>query len=107
VPIGNHTFRATGITASLGNGATLEHAQSMAAHESPRTTRRMKWRGSGCENIDEFEPFYSLEGKFHDQRRRRHGDVEDAADIGRHLPAVVAPIDIEQRDHDEIGIKRS
>jgi site-specific recombinase XerD len=38
-PIGNHTFRATGITAYLGNGGTLEHAQSMAAHKSPRTTK--------------------------------------------------------------------
>jgi site-specific recombinase XerD len=38
-PIGSHTFRATGITAYLGNGGTLEHAQSMAAHESPRTTK--------------------------------------------------------------------
>jgi site-specific recombinase XerD len=38
-PIGNHTFRATGITAYLGNGGTLEHARSMAAHESPRTTK--------------------------------------------------------------------
>jgi site-specific recombinase XerD len=37
--IGNHTFRATGITAYLGNGGTLEHAQEMAAHESPRTTK--------------------------------------------------------------------
>jgi integrase len=38
-PIGNHTFRATGITAYLGNGGALEHAQAMAAHESPRTTK--------------------------------------------------------------------
>jgi site-specific recombinase XerD len=38
-PIGNHTFRATGITAYLGNGGALEHAQSMAGHESPRTTK--------------------------------------------------------------------
>jgi site-specific recombinase XerD len=38
-PIGNHTFRATGITAYLGNGGTLEHAQEMAAHASPRTTK--------------------------------------------------------------------
>jgi site-specific recombinase XerD len=37
--IGNHTLRATGITAYLGNGGALEHAQSMAAHESPRTTK--------------------------------------------------------------------
>lgn len=34
-----HTFRATGITAYLENGGTLEHAQCIAAHESPRTTK--------------------------------------------------------------------
>jgi integrase/recombinase XerD len=38
-PIGNHTFRATGITAYLANGGALEHAQGTAAHESPRTTK--------------------------------------------------------------------
>jgi site-specific recombinase XerD len=38
-PIGCHTFRATGITAYLANGGTLEHAQAMAAHGSPRTTK--------------------------------------------------------------------
>jgi len=38
-PIGNHTFRATGITAYLANGGALERAQEMAAHESPRTTK--------------------------------------------------------------------
>jgi site-specific recombinase XerD len=38
-PIGCHTFRATGITAYLANGGALEHAQKMAAHESPRTTK--------------------------------------------------------------------
>jgi integrase len=37
--IGNHSFRATGITAYLANGGALEHAQQMAAHESPRTTK--------------------------------------------------------------------
>jgi site-specific recombinase XerD len=37
--IGNHSFRATGITAYLANGGALEHAQEMAAHESPRTTK--------------------------------------------------------------------
>jgi site-specific recombinase XerD len=37
--IGNHSFRATGITAYLANGGALEHAQAMAAHESPRTTK--------------------------------------------------------------------
>ena len=37
--IGNHTFRATGITAYLRNGGSLEMAQHIANHESPRTTK--------------------------------------------------------------------
>jgi integrase/recombinase XerD len=37
--IGCHTFRATGITIYLTNGGTLEKAQMMAAHSSPRTTK--------------------------------------------------------------------
>jgi len=43
--IGNHTFRATGITAYLRNGGTLETAQQIAAHESPRTTKLYDRRG--------------------------------------------------------------
>jgi integrase len=39
VRIGCHTFRATGITAYLEAGGTLENAQDMAAHESPRATK--------------------------------------------------------------------
>ncbi len=35
----NHTFRATGITAYLKNKGTLEIAQYIANHESPRTTK--------------------------------------------------------------------
>ena len=36
----NHTFRGTGITAYLENPeAKLEHAQQMAAHSDPKTTR--------------------------------------------------------------------
>ncbi len=38
-PVGCHSFRATGITAYLLNGGTLEHAQAMTGHESPRTTK--------------------------------------------------------------------
>ena len=34
-----HTFRASGITAYLLNGGTLERAQVIAGHESPRTTQ--------------------------------------------------------------------
>jgi site-specific recombinase XerD len=36
--IGNHSFRATGITNYLQNGGKLETAQQMAGHESSRTT---------------------------------------------------------------------
>ena len=34
-----HKFRATRITAYLENGGTIENAQAIAAHESPRTTK--------------------------------------------------------------------
>lgn len=34
-----HTFRATGITNFLTNGGTIENAQAIAGHESPRTTK--------------------------------------------------------------------
>ena len=37
--IGNHTFRATGITAYFRNGGTLENAAAMANHASTRTTQ--------------------------------------------------------------------
>jgi hypothetical protein len=37
--LGCHVFRATGITPYLEAGGTLENAQAMAAHESPRTTK--------------------------------------------------------------------
>lgn len=37
--IGCHTFRATGITAYLRNGGTLENAAAMANHTSTRTTQ--------------------------------------------------------------------
>ncbi len=37
--LGNHSFRATGITAYLKNGGTLEKAAAMANHASTRTTQ--------------------------------------------------------------------
>ena len=39
IKLGCHVFRATGITAYLEACGTLENAQAMAAHESPRTTK--------------------------------------------------------------------
>jgi site-specific recombinase XerD len=49
-----HTFRATGITAYLENGGTLEHAQAIAAHESPRTTKLYD-RTADAITLDEVE----------------------------------------------------
>jgi site-specific recombinase XerD len=43
--LGCHTCRATGITAYLLGGGSLENAQAMAAHESPRTTKLYDRRG--------------------------------------------------------------
>lgn len=37
--IGNHTFRATGVTTYLKNGGSLENAAQMANHTSTRTTQ--------------------------------------------------------------------
>lgn len=49
-----HTFRATGITAYLENGGTIEKAQQIAAHESPRTTKLYD-RTSDELTLDEIE----------------------------------------------------
>jgi integrase/recombinase XerD len=54
VRIGCHTFRATGITAYLEAGGTLENAQVMAAHESPRTTKLYDRSGDEI-TLDEVE----------------------------------------------------
>jgi integrase/recombinase XerD len=49
-----HTFRATGITAYLENGGTIENAQAIANHESPRTTKLYD-RTSDAISLDEVE----------------------------------------------------
>lgn len=49
-----HTFRATGITAYLENGGSIENAQAIAAHESPRTTKLYD-RTSDEITLDEIE----------------------------------------------------
>ena len=49
-----HTFRATGITAYLSNGGTLEHAQRIAAHASPKTTKLYD-RTADTITVDEIE----------------------------------------------------
>jgi integrase len=52
--IGNHSLRATGITDYLKNNGTLEHAQSMANHSSPRTTKLYDRRADET-TLDEYE----------------------------------------------------
>ena len=52
--IGNHTFRATGITAYHKNKGTLEHAQTIANHASPRTTKLYDRRSDEI-SLDEVE----------------------------------------------------
>jgi integrase len=49
-----HTFRATGITAYLENRGTIENAQAIAAHESPRTTKLYDRRSDEI-TLDEVE----------------------------------------------------
>lgn len=54
VRINCHTFRATGITVHLDAGGTLENAQAMAAHESPKTTKLYDRTGDAI-TLDEVE----------------------------------------------------
>jgi integrase len=52
--IGCHTCRATGITAYLSHGGTLERAQQIANHESPKTTKLYD-RSNDQLTVDEIE----------------------------------------------------
>ena len=53
-----HTFRATWITAYLSNGGTLEHAQQIVGHASPKTTK-LHVRTAGTISVDEIERIVS------------------------------------------------
>ncbi len=52
--IGNHTFRAIGITAYLNNRETLERAATMANHASTRTSQLYDRRSDDI-TLDEVE----------------------------------------------------
>lgn len=52
--VSNHSFRATGITVFLLNGGTLEAAQRIACHSSPRTTKLYD-RSNDAVTLDEIE----------------------------------------------------
>lgn len=60
-PVSCHSFRATGITVYLENKGTLETAQKIAAHESPRTTKLYD-RTDDQLSLDEIEKI-SVRGK--------------------------------------------
>jgi integrase/recombinase XerD len=64
-----HTFRATGITVYLLNGGTVEKAQQIAGHESPRTTKLYD-RTSDTISLDEVERIvlYGIVGRHYVQR---------------------------------------
>jgi integrase len=65
-----HTFRATGITTYMQNGGTLEHAQQIAAHESPRTTKLYD-RTQDEISLDEVERIRSKQQKRRSRCRQR------------------------------------
>jgi integrase len=50
----NHSLRATGITDYLRSEGTLEHAQAMANHSSPRTTKLYDRREDEV-SLDEYQ----------------------------------------------------
>jgi integrase len=52
--IGCHSLRATGVTAYLANGGSLEMAQRLAGHASPRTTQLYDRTDDGV-TLDEIE----------------------------------------------------
>jgi integrase len=60
--IGCHNLRASGITAYLEAGGTLENAQAMAAHESPRTSKLYD-RTADVITLDEAEGIVIYAGK--------------------------------------------
>src|SRR5215216_6016018 len=82
--IGNHTFRATGITAYLKNGGTLEKAAMIANHASTRTTQLYDRRNDEV-SLDEVE-------------RQTRVRVLPIVAIGSEVPHCLVPIAC--RSHD-------
>ena len=46
------SLRASGITAYLNNDGTIENAQAIAAHESPRTTKLYDCTGDPLDEVE-------------------------------------------------------
>jgi integrase len=91
-----HTFRATGLTNFLANGGTLENAQAMADHASPRTTQLYDRSRSTRSNGSRFERgpemaarLASRQPSAGNQRPAGH-DPEQTLDVWPHLRFVRA-----------------
>ena len=70
-----HTFRATGITAYLSNGGTLEHAQQIAWHASPKMTKLYD-RPDATVTVDKAHHDLNRRGEGHE---RLHGAAREDA----------------------------
>jgi integrase/recombinase XerD len=73
-PVCCHSFRATGIIVYLENKGTLEVAQKIAVHESPRTTK-LYGRTDDQLTLDEIEKDFGLKNR-HCNRRHRDTNLE-------------------------------
>ena len=76
-----HTFRATGITAYLSNGGTLEHAQQIAAHASPEDDETL--RPDGGHDHRRRDRAHRELGGGRTARRRSPRDVRSTSRDGR------------------------
>jgi site-specific recombinase XerD len=96
--IGNHTLRATGITAYLKNGGTLEKAAAMANHASTRTTQLYDRRSYEV-TLDEVERVLILGG-------RTHGTEKAVITKGCETDQNRQPIFSEDKAEARAGVKR-
>ena len=55
-----HTFRATGITAYLNNGGTLDKARQIAAHESSNVGISHRYRRPQSSNVGSSNRYVSV-----------------------------------------------
>ena len=75
---------ATGITAYMEVGGTLENAQAMAAHESPRTTKLYD-RTSDASPLDEVERIINERPRASGRLLRPHQHRRVAVEVREHL----------------------
>ena len=76
-----HTFRATGITAYLSNGGTLEHAQQIAGHASAEDNEALR-PGGGHRDRRRNRTHRDLNRPDRAHRRHRYGAAAFGAAAG-------------------------